>query len=98
VKDKIQDIRIGVRAQKQFEKLRQNTEDYSSINAANQLVDDFEKTKNQLKKTPDMFEESSTKKGARRALFGNYGAFLYRVYSKFIRIVAIFDTRTDQKY
>lgn len=45
-----------------------------------------------------MFEESNTKKGARRALFGNYGAFLYRVYSKFIRIVTIFDTRTNHKY
>jgi plasmid stabilization system protein ParE len=97
VKEKIQDIRIGVRAQKQFEQLRQNTEDFSGVNAANQFVDDFEKTKNQLKKTPDMFEESSMKKGARRALFGNYSAFLYRVYSKFIRIVAVFDTRTNHK-
>lgn len=97
MKDKIQDVRIGARAQKQFEKLRQNTEDFSGINAANQFVTDFEKTKNQLKKTPDMFEESNIKKGARRALFGKYNAFLYRVYAKFIRIVTVFDTRTNHK-
>ena len=94
MKEKIQDVRIGVKAQKQFEQLRQNTEDFSGVNAANQFLVDFEKTKNQLKKTPDMFEESSIKKGARRALFGKYSAFLYRVYSNFIRIVAVFDTRT----
>jgi hypothetical protein len=50
VKEKIQDVRIGARAQKQFEQLRQNTEDFSGVNAANQFLADFEKTKNQLKK------------------------------------------------
>ncbi|MFK7799933.1 MAG: type II toxin-antitoxin system RelE/ParE family toxin, partial [Aureispira sp.] len=91
------EVRIGLRAQTQFEKLRKNTEERQGSKAAGQFVDDFEKTKNQLKRTPDMFEESTIKKGARRALFGKYGAFLYRVYNKFIRIVVVFDTRTDTK-
>lgn len=97
MKDKIKDIRIGLRAQKQFEKLRKNTEERQGSKAADQFVNDFEQTTNQLKRTPDMFEESTVKKGARRALFGKYGAFLYHVYTKFIRIVVVFDTRTDTK-
>jgi plasmid stabilization system protein ParE len=97
MKNKIQAIRIGKKAQQQFESIRQNIENYSGTKAANQFVNDFDKTITQLKKTPEMFEESNIKKGARRALFGKYGAFLYRVYTKVIRIVVVFDTRTNVK-
>jgi plasmid stabilization system protein ParE len=98
VKNKINDVRIGVRAQSQFEKIRQNIEEHNGINAANQFIDDFDKTQKQLKKTPHMFEESKVKEGARCGKIDTHRSFLYRVYATFIRIVALFDTRTNNNY
>lgn len=98
MKDKIKTVKINKRALNQLEKLKQNTKQHRGEKAMLELVDDFEHTVRQLKKTPKMFEESKSMKGARRALFGKYGAFLYRVYAKLIRVVVIFDTRTDNKY
>lgn len=97
MKNKIQNVKIGVKAQQQFEKLRQEVEDFSGSNSADKFVNEFDKVKNQLKKTPEMFEESRVKPGARRALFfNNSKAFLYKVYTNLIRIVAVFDTRTNK--
>ena len=96
MKYKITDVRIGKRAQKQFEKQRQNIEDHYGIRVANKYIDDFDTAKEQIKKTPKRWVESEAMPGARRALFSKYGAFLYRVYTKFIRIVAIYDTRQNK--
>ena len=96
MKYKIKDVRIGKRAQKQFVKQRQNIENRYGNKVANRYVDDFDKAKEQIKKTPEHWIESETTTGARRALFGKYGAFLYRVYTKFIRIVAVYDTRQNK--
>jgi plasmid stabilization system protein ParE len=98
VKNKINDVRIGVRAQQQFEKIRKNIEEHNSPKTANRFVTDFVKVKDQLKKTPEIFEESRVKKGARCGKIDKHRSFLYRVYATFIRIVAIFDTRTKNNY
>lgn len=98
MKNKINDVRIGVRAQQQFDKIVKNIEEHNSSKAATKFVDDFDKVQNQLKKTPDMFEESRVKQGARCGKIDKHRSFLYRVYDTFIRIVALFDTRTKNNY
>lgn len=97
MKNKISDIRLGKKAQHQFEENYQLLKKKRGNKAAQCYVEDFEQTLHQIKKTPYCWEESRTRKGARRALFGKYGAFLYRVYSKFIRVVSIYDTRQNNQ-
>jgi plasmid stabilization system protein ParE len=97
VKDKIKKIEITQRAQADYDKLIKNIEEYSSPEAANRFDDNFYETLSKLKKTPLMFEASEKKKGARRALFDKYGAFLYKVIKDTtLRVIAFYDTRMNR--
>lgn len=97
MKDRIKKIKVAPKAQIEFDDLVDNIKQHQSEKVAEKFTEDFEQTLNQLKKTPELFPVSKTKKGARRALFSQYGAFLYRIVKKTtLRIITFYDTRMNR--
>ncbi len=97
MKDRIKKVKVAPKAQTEFNDLVANIEQYQSKKVAKKFTKDFEQTLNQLKKTPKLFPLSTKKKGARRALFSQYGAFLYRIVKKTtLRIITFYDTRMNR--
>jgi len=97
VKDKIKNVEIVEKAQKEFDDLADNIKERYSPQIAQKFTADFEETINKLKKTPEMFPTSKTRKGARRALFSKYGVFLYKIIRKTtLRVITFYDSRMDR--
>ena len=93
-KNKINRIEIAQRAQDRYYEMLNNIEKHSSPRVAEKFTDDFEDVVEKLKKNPEIFEYSNTRKDTRRALFSKYGAFLYKIIKgTTILITTFFDTR-----
>jgi len=93
---RINKVDFTKRANKNLEDLVDNIKTHKSDKVAKDFTDDFERVVGLIQEQPDMFEISEKIEGTRRGLFHKYGAFLYRVFKKSIRIVTLFDTRTKQ--
>lgn len=97
MKDKIKNVEIVEKAQKEFDDLVDNIKEHQSSETAQKFTTDFEDTINKLKKTPEMFPTSKTRKGARRALFSKYGVFLYTIIKKTtLRVITFYDSRMNR--
>ena len=93
---KINKVDFTKRATRDLDSLVENIKTHKSPKVAKDFTDDFERVVGLIQEQPDMFEVSEKIKGTRRGLFHKYGAFLYRVFKKSIRVVTFFDTRTKQ--
>ncbi|MCP4438003.1 MAG: type II toxin-antitoxin system RelE/ParE family toxin [Aureispira sp.] len=93
---KINKVEFTKRAANDLDKLVDNIKTRQSDKVAKDFTEDFDRVIDLIQDQPDMFEASPKIKGTRRGLFHKYGAFLYRVFKKSIRVVTFFDTRTKQ--
>ena len=93
---KINKVNFTKRADRDLDKLVVNIKKHQSPKVAKDFTDDLNRVIELVQEQPEMFEASEKISGTRRGLFHKYGAFLYRVFKKSIRIVTLFDTRTKQ--
>lgn len=93
---KINKVNFTKRAVRDLDNLVDNIKEHQSDKVAKGFTDDLSRVIGLIQEQPEMFEASNKIKGTRRGLFHKYGAFLYRVFKKSIRIVTLFDTRTKQ--
>ena len=91
---KINRVDFTKRAADDLDKMVNNIKQRQSDKVAQEFTDDFDRVIDLVQQQPEMFQTSSKIKGTRRGLFHKYGAFLYRVFKKSIRIVTFFDTRS----
>lgn len=96
-KQKITKVSVTKQAQKEFDSMADFIKGYQkSPTTVQKFKDNFKVKLEHIKEYPYSCPESLEKPGARRALFDKFGAFLYNVYQKSIRIVTFYDTRTKR--
>lgn len=96
-KYKINKVNVTKQAQKEFDAIAEFIEGYQkSPTTVQKFKNNFKDKLEQIKQHPLSCPESKEKPGARRAFFDKFGAFLYHVYQKSIRIVTFYDTRTKR--
>lgn len=93
---KINKVNFTKRATKDLDNLVDNIKEYQSDKVAKDFTDDLSRVIGLVQEHPKLFESSTKIKGTRRGLFHKYGAFLYRIFEKSIRIVTLYDTRSKQ--
>lgn len=96
-KNKIDVVNVTKEAHREFAKMVKFIEENQQSPASSKrFIDNFSKRLEVIKQQPNSCPPSSMRPGTRLAFFDKFGAFLYRVFEKSIRIVTFFDTRSKQ--
>lgn len=91
----IKKVTFTKKAEEQLDNIHSHlTEEYSKDRADKFLVD-FKDRLELVKQNPKMFKASSKSDNIRKGHFNKITSFLYRIYSKTVRVLLIKDNRMD---
>ena len=90
-------IKLSKRAAKKLDKLLEYLENEWSLKVKQEFVDKLDKSLKLILENPDLFPESSLKKGLHKCVLTKQTTIFYRVDNENINIVTLFDNRQDPK-
>ena len=83
------------KAEEQLDEVQQHLRDQFSNETADKFLTDFKDRLEHVKKHPRMFKASPKSNNIRIGYINKFASFLYRVYSKTIRVLLIKQSRKN---